>query len=180
MAQISSTALLRFAKKDRSQIYRVSIQEIQNHLSSKEKSPKEKEEFLQSKIPSQFHNLLPLFRKKDAKRLPPYRGPLDCPIDLEEGKSAPFSPLYPMSDLKLQALRAYLDDNLRKGYIKPSSSSAASPVLFVRKPRGGLRFCVNYRALNAITKRNKTPLPLIDDSLQQLSKAKIFSRLNLQ
>jgi hypothetical protein len=80
-----------------------------------------------------------------------------------------------MSDLELQALRAYLNDNLRKGYIKPSSSSAASPVLFVRKPGGGLRFYVDYRALNAITKRNKTPLPLIDDSLQWLSRAKIFS-----
>jgi hypothetical protein len=84
-----------------------------------------------------------------------------------------------MSDLKLQALQIYLDDNLRKGYIRPSSSSAASPVLFIRKPGGGLRFYINYRALNAITKHNKTPLPLIDDSLQQLSRAKIFSRLDL-
>jgi hypothetical protein len=80
-----------------------------------------------------------------------------------------------MSDLELQALQAYLDDNLRKGYIKPSSSSAASLVLFVRKPREGLRFYINYRALNAITKCNKTPLPLINDSLQRLLKAKIFS-----
>jgi len=180
MAQISSTALFQFAKRNRSQIYRVSIQEIQDHLSSKEKSPKEKEEFLQSTIPSQFHNLLPLFQKKNTKRLPPHRGPLNCSINLEEGKSAPFSPLYPMSDLKLQALRAYLNNNLQKGYIKPSSSSTASPVLFVRKPEGGLQFCVNYRALNAITKHNKTPLPLIDNSLQRLSKAKIFSQLDLQ
>jgi len=138
VARISSAALFRIAKRDRSQIYRVSIQEIQDHLSLEEKSPEEEEKFLRSKIPSQFHDLLPLFRKKDAERLPPHRGPLDCPIDLEEGKSAPFGPLYPMSDLELQALRAYLEDNLRKGYIKPLSSSAASPVLFVRKPGGGL------------------------------------------
>jgi hypothetical protein len=70
-----------------------------------------------------------------------------------------------MLDLELQALQAYLNDNLRKGYIKPSSFSAASLVLFIRKPGGGLRFCVDYRALNAITKCNKTPLPLINDSL---------------
>jgi len=81
---------------------------------------------------------LPLFQKKDTKRLSSYRGPLNCPINLKKGKSAPFGPLYPISDLKLQALQAYLDDNLQKGYIKPSSSSAASPVLFIRKPRGGL------------------------------------------
>jgi hypothetical protein len=182
IAQISSTALFQFAKRDKAQIYKVSIQEIKDHLASKEnkKSPKEEEKFLQSKIPAQFHNLLPLFRKKDAKRLPPHRGPLDCPIDLKEGKSAPFGPLYPMSDLELQALQAYLNNNLQKGYIKPSSSSAASPVLFIKKPREGLRFYINYRALNAITKHNKTPLPLIDNSLQRLSRAKIFSQLDLR
>jgi hypothetical protein len=74
--------------------------------------------------------------------------------------------MYSMSDLELQALRAYLDENLEKGFIRPSSSSAASPVLFVRKGDGGLRFYVDYRALNSITKKNRYPLPLINDSLR--------------
>ncbi|KAI0992120.1 hypothetical protein K3495_g16066, partial [Podosphaera aphanis] len=67
-----------------------------------------------------------------------------------------------------------------KGFIEPSTSSFASPVLFVKKPGGGLRFCVDYRALNAITRKNVYPLPRIDDSLRQLLDAKIFTRLDLR
>lgn len=71
-------------------------------------------------------------------------------------------------------------ENLKKGFIEPSTSSFASPVLFVKKPGGGLRFCVDYRALNAITNKNVYPLPRIDDSLSQLLGAKIFTRLDLR
>ena len=70
--------------------------------------------------------------------------------------------------------------NLRKGFIKPSTSSFASPVLFIKKPGGGLRFCVDYRSLNAVTLKNVYPLPRIDDSLRQLLKATIFTRLDLR
>ncbi|KAI0991344.1 hypothetical protein K3495_g16843, partial [Podosphaera aphanis] len=85
-----------------------------------------------------------------------------------------------MSDAELEALREYLRENLEKGFIEPSTSSYASPVLFVRKPGGGLRFCVDYRALNNITKKNLYPLPRIDDSLRQLLKAQMFTRLDLR
>ncbi|KAI0993535.1 Transposon Tf2-6 polyprotein, partial [Podosphaera aphanis] len=85
-----------------------------------------------------------------------------------------------MSDAELEALREYLRENLEKGFIETSTSSFASPVLFVKKPGGGLRFCVDYRALNAITKKNLYPLPRIDDSLRQLLKARKFTRLDLR
>ena len=66
-----------------------------------------------------------------------------------------------MSQNELKVLRKYLDDNLAKGFIRVSSSPAASPVIFVKKPGGGLRFCVDYRALNALTIKNRYPIPLI-------------------
>lgn len=179
-AEVSFPALTHYAKRKKTQIFRVSIEDIENHLSVKEKTPEEEEQFLRSKIPTEFHDLLPLFRKGPAERIPPHRGPLDCPIEIEQGKHAPFGPLYAMSDLELRALREHLDSKLRKGYIQPSTSSCASPVLFVRKPGRGLRFCVDYRSLNNITKKNRTPLPLIDESLRQLSGAKVFSRLDLR
>ena len=76
-------------------------------------------------------------------------------------------------------LKKYLEDHLKKDFIKASSSPVASPVLFVKKPNGGLRLCVDYRALNALTTKNQYPLPLIRETLNQLAKAKCFTKLNV-
>ena len=58
-------------------------------------------------------------------------------------------------------LRKYLDEYLDKGFIKASSSPIAILVIFIKKPSGGLRFYVDYQALNAITVKNQYPIPLI-------------------
>jgi hypothetical protein len=84
-----------------------------------------------------------------------------------------------MSREELVALRKKLTDLLQKGFIRVSHSSAAAPVLFVRKPGGGLRFCVDYRALNAITKKDRYPLPLINETLNQIGRAKWFTKLDV-
>ncbi|KAM4061338.1 reverse transcriptase (RNA-dependent DNA polymerase) [Hirsutella rhossiliensis] len=84
-----------------------------------------------------------------------------------------------MSREELLVLRKTLKDLLDRGFIRASSSAAAAPVLFVRKPNGGLRFCCDYRALNAITKRDRYPLPLIAETLQNLAKAKWFTKLDV-
>ena len=77
-----------------------------------------------------------------------------------------------MSRDELLVLRKTLLDLLEKGFIRASTSPAASPVLFVRKPGGGLRFCVDYRALNALTRKDHYPLPLIHEILNQVRRAK--------
>lgn len=69
---------------------------------------------------------------------------------------------------------------MEKGWIRPSSSPAAAPVLFAKKPNGGLRFCVDYRGLNAITMPDRYPLPLFKETLRQLSKAKWFTKLDVK
>jgi hypothetical protein len=61
-----------------------------------------------------------------------------------------------------------------------SSSPFASPVLFVAKPNSSLRFCVNYRKLNSLTKKDQHPLPLINETLTQITNAKIFTKLNIR
>ena len=70
--------------------------------------------------------------------------------------------------------------NLHKGWIKPSQAPYSSPVLFVKKPNGSLRFCVNYRKLNQLTKKDRYPLPLIDETLARLNKAKVYTKLDIR
>ena len=72
-----------------------------------------------------------------------------------------------------------MDDYLAKGWIRPSTSPYGAPVLFARKPDGSLRMCIDYRALNKQTRKDKYPLPRIDDLLDRLSKATVFSTLDL-
>ena len=84
-----------------------------------------------------------------------------------------------MSKDELLVLRKILSDYLSKGFIRVSNSSAAAPVLFAKKPGGGLRFYVDYRALNQLTKKDRYPLPLIQETLQSLAKAKWFTKLDV-
>ena len=85
-----------------------------------------------------------------------------------------------MSPSEQKALDEYLEENLAKGYIKPSKSPAASPVFYIKKKDGSLRLVVDYRHLNAITIKNRYPLPLSADLLDKLSSANIFSKLDLR
>ena len=102
------------------------------------------------------------------------------PFILEPGKQPPFGVLYPMSANELDTLREYGNKNLELGIIRHSTSAAASPLMFVPKKDGSLRPVVNYRALNAITVKNRYPLPLIADALDRLGGAKIFTKLDVK
>ena len=88
--------------------------------------------------------------------------------------------IYHLSVPKLAALKAWLEDHLQKGFIRPSKSPFGAPVLLVPKSDGSLRPCCDYRLLNSITVKDKTPLPLISESFDRLSSAKIFSKLDLR
>ncbi|KAI0994898.1 hypothetical protein K3495_g13281 [Podosphaera aphanis] len=133
---------------------------------------------LLGKLPKWLHHQLPAFSKLDSRILPPHR-PTDHRIILKKGAQPPFGRLYGMSREELVALQEWLQDNLSKGFIRPSSSSAASPVLFVKKSDGRLRLCMDYRALNAVTVKNRYPIPLISETLDRLSKAKYFTKLDV-
>ena len=105
---------------------------------------------------------------------------MDHKIKLEpKDAQPPWGPLYSMSRGELLVLRKELTSLLEKGFIRVSSSPAAAPVLFAKKPGGGLRLCIDYRALNAITKKDRYPLPLIRETLNSLSKAKWFTKLDV-
>lgn len=80
---------------------------------------------------------------------------------------------------QVEEVREHISKLLRKGVIHESSSSYASPIVLVRKTDGSLRLCVDYRKLNAKTRRDAFPLPRIDESLDALGGAEIFSTIDL-
>ena len=85
-----------------------------------------------------------------------------------------------MSPEELDAVKRYLDSYLAKGFIQASSASYFLPVLFIQKPEGGIRFCVNYKRLNAITKKDCYLIPLIEETLAQLEGAKYFTKIDIR
>jgi hypothetical protein len=100
-------------------------------------------------------------------------------IELQLG-TAPISKRpYRMPPKELAELKNQIQELLDKGYIRPSSSPWGCPALFVKKKDGSLRLCVDYRPLNAVTIKNKYPLPRIDVLVDQLAGARVFSKIDL-
>ncbi|CBF82237.1 hypothetical protein AN5254.2 [Aspergillus nidulans FGSC A4] len=126
----------------------------------------------------EYKDYADIFSPKEADKLPPHQ-PYDYLITLIDGKTPPFGPLYGMSRDELVALQEWIMENLRKGFIRPSSSPTASPVLFVKKPGGGLCFCVDYQALNVILVKDQYPLPLVKETLNNLKGMRYFTKIDI-
>ena len=99
--------------------------------------------------------------------LPPERN-IGHTIPLEPGLKPPFKHAYRLSPRELAEAKSQIADLIARGHVSPSSSPYSSPVLFVKKKDGSLCMCVDYRALNKLTVKNKYPLPRIDSLLDQL------------
>jgi hypothetical protein len=93
----------------------------------------------------------------------PEHGPYDHEIPILPGKEPKYIPIYQLLEKELAILRAYIDDNLKKGYIRHSNSLVGYPILYVPKKDGSLHPCVDYQQLNLITIKDRHPLPLISE-----------------
>ena len=105
---------------------------------------------------------------------------MEFSIDLIPG-TAPISVSpYRMAPLELRELKGQLEELMAKHFVRPSVSPWGAPVLLVKKKDGGMRLCIDYRQLNKVTIKNKYPLPRIDDLLDQLKGACVFSKIDLR
>jgi hypothetical protein len=111
--------------------------------------------------------------------LPPKRS-VDHRIIIEPNQHPPSKAPYRMSRMELEELKKQIDELIDKGFIRPSQSPYGAPVLFVKKKDGSMRLCVDYRALNKITVKNKYPLPRVEDLIDQLQGATVFSKIDLR
>ncbi|KAL0180227.1 hypothetical protein M9458_025669, partial [Cirrhinus mrigala] len=130
-------------------------------------------------IPTEYQDLLEAFSKAKATQLPPHR-PGDCAIDLIPGATPPRGRIFPLSQAESEAMRTYIQEELAKGFITPSTSPASAGFFFVKKKDGGLRPCIDYRGLNEVTVKYRYPLPLVPSALEQLRSAKLFTKLDLR
>nr|CAH66687.1 OSIGBa0097A15.2 [Oryza sativa] len=115
----------------------------------------------------------------DLPGMPPKRD-IEFIIDLVPGTTPIHKRPYRMAANELAEVKRQVDDLLQKGYIRPSSSPWGAPVIFVEKKDHTQRMCVDYRALNDVTIKNKYPLPRIDDLFDQLKGATVFSKIDLR
>jgi hypothetical protein len=111
--------------------------------------------------------------------MPPDRD-IEFAIELQPGTTPISKRPYSMPPAELAELKKQLQELLDKGFIRPSTSPWGCPTLFVKKKDESLRLCVDYRPLNAVTIKNKYPLPCIDVLLDQLVGAKVFSKIDLR
>ena len=131
-------------------------------------------------VPGIYGKWSALFHEEESAKALPKHQPWDHEIKLEPGTQPTFGPIYALSEKELGTLRTYLDENMKKGFIKKSESPAGYPILFVPKKDGTLRLCVDYRKLNNITIKNRYPLPNISELQDRLSGARFFTKLDLR
>ena len=124
-------------------------------------------EIKKQEVVSKYKNI---FAENLPPGLPPNRS-LDFEINLIPGTNLKFNPCYRMFNFEYKELKKQLDELFKLGYIRPLNSSFASPVLFVKKPDGSLRLCIDYPALNKLTIKNRYPLPLIENLIDRLHTA---------
>src|ERR1044072_4218696 len=124
-------------------------------------------------------NEFPEVFPEDVSELPPERE-VEFTIDLIPRTSPVSMAPYRMSASELAELKKQLEELLEKKFIRPSVSPWGAPVLLVKKKEGSMRLCVDYRQLNKVTIKNRYPLPRIDDLMDQLVGAFVFSKIDLR
>ncbi len=130
------------------------------------------------KLLSEYHDYLDIFDRAMINQLSLHRF-YDHKIELIDEEILSRSRLYQMFNHKLQKIKKYLIEHLNKKFIFFSFTSYVSLILFIEKKDDSLRFCVDYRKLNALIKRNRYSLSLIDETLARIQESKYLTRLNI-
>jgi len=134
---------------------------------------------VEAMVPQRFHWWLKVFGKVESERMP-MRKIWDHVIDLKENFKASKARVYLLSRNEREEVQQFIDDHLRKGYIRPSKSPQTSLVFFVGKKDGGKRMVMDYRRLNKQTIKNNYPLPLITDLVDSMGNKKLFTKMDLR
>jgi hypothetical protein len=171
VALVGATAFAQACNQLEVELYIMSMTTFPNETTDKEDPNLEN-------IPAEYHDLAKLFSKNEADKMPPHKS-YDHKINLMPGMEFPFGPIYKLSPIELETLHDYVEENLKKGFIRHFQSQCAAPIVFVKKKDGSLRICMDYRGLNKITVKNRYPLPLIGEMLDCISHTKYFTKFDV-
>jgi hypothetical protein len=136
------------------------------------------EEAIVGHLPPQYSEFANVASEDHSKELAEHSSH-DLAINLVEDAAPPYCLLYGLLEAELVVLQKYLANFMARGWIRRSRSPAGAPILFAKKKDSSLRLCVDFRGLNKITVKNRHPLPLISESLERLSQAKVFTKLDI-
>ena len=138
---------------------------------------------LDTSLPSAVVSLLQdyedVFPEDVPQGLPPIRG-IEHQIDFVPGASIPNRPAYRTNPEETKELQRQVSELMEKGYVRESMSPCAVPVILVPKKDGTWRMCIDCRAINNITVKYRHPIPRLDDMLDELHSACIFSKIDLK
>jgi len=129
-------------------------------------------------VPKRFHKWLKVFGKMKSERMP-VRKVWDHTIDLNDDFKASKAKVYSLSRNEKEKVQKFINEHLKKGYIRPSKLPQTSPVFFVSKKDGGKCMIINYRRLNKQTVKNNYLLLLITDLVDSMGNKKVFTKINL-
>jgi len=130
-------------------------------------------------VPKKFLKWKKVFGKVESKRMPT-RKIWDHAIDLKETFKLQKRKIYPLSKNEREKVQNFVEDQLRKGYIRPSKSPQMSPVFFVGKKDRSKQMVMDYRNLNSQTVKNNYPLPLITELIDNMDSKKVFTKMDLR
>ncbi len=130
-------------------------------------------------LPADYEEFRDVFYSSTSNVLPSHTVH-DHSISLIDNQQPPFGPMYSLTEAEQTELCHYVNTSLANGLIQPSKSPAGAPILFVKKKDDSVRLCVDYRGLNSITVKDRYPLPIINDLLDTLGKALLFTKLDLK
>jgi len=134
---------------------------------------------IKTMVPKWFHWWLKVFGKVESERMP-VRKVWDHAVDLKEEFKASKAKVYPLSRNEREEVQKFVDEHLKKGYIRPSKSEQTSPVFFIGKKNGGRRMVMDYRKLNRQTVKNNYPLPLITELVDNMGSKQVFTKMDLR
>jgi hypothetical protein len=164
-------------------VFRAEHEQIQKTSTAAELAvkalPKEEKTWDQI-VPSQYHKWKKVFSEEEAKRYPQHQ-PWDIAIDLmEDAPKTLDCKIYPLTLVEQGKLEEYIKENLEKGYICPSKSQYSSLFFFVGKKDGKSRPVIDYRKLNMFMIPDQYPLPLIQELVDKVKDARLFSKMDVR
>ena len=173
----TTTGILKYNKKEGC----ISLESVNISTELAIKSGKyRKKRKLEEMVPQEYHGYLDEFEEEEKTKLRPHRPGVDLDMKLEEGQGLPVNKIYALSQDELEELWKYIKQNEERGWIQETYAEGGSLIMFVKKKDGKLRLCVDYGALNDITKKDRYPLTLIGEALDRLQTPKDYTKLHIK